>query len=177
MLNVPQIANIQDQNVKDALQKIVDHVNRASVALRFDPSGLYPAPAQVAGLSVLGGTGEADVEITDNSVVGSGTITPITYWVEYSTDPNFADPAPYQVSLGAARNARLKVPAAHLYFRAYSQYQGSHPSTPTVFGGGTAAAVDCTTGASPAMQAAQGSGSSPAGRPGTGYGLNARFAT
>lgn len=177
MLSVPQIARIQDKNLADALQKIVDYSNQAVTANKADPTGLYPAPKQIAQLSVLGGQGEADIQITDNSIVGSGTIQPLNYWLEYSTDPNFINPPPYQVSLGAARNARLKVPQQKLYFRAYSQYSGSHPSTPTVHGGTLAAPVDCSTGASPPMQAAQGSGSNAASQPGKGYGLLARFAT
>jgi hypothetical protein len=175
-LNVPQIANIQDKNLADALQKIVNAHNQLLQGIRVDSSGLSPAPKQVAAVSVLGGTGEVDIAITDNSVVGSGVVLPITYWVEYSTDPNFADPPPYQYPVLGARNFRLKVPPLHLYFRVYSQYFGSHPSTPAVFGGATPTSVNCTTGASPAQQTPQGSGSSPAGRPGTGYGLLARYA-
>lgn len=177
MLSVPQIARIQDKNLADALQKIVDYSNQAVNANKADGNGLYTVPKQIAKLSVLGGQGEADVQITDNSIVGSGTIEPINYWLEYSTDPNFISPGPYQVPLGAARNARITVPQQKLYFRAYSQYSGSHPSTPTVHGGTVAAPVDCSTGASPPMQAAQGSGSNSPTQPGRGFGLLARFAT
>lgn len=178
MLNVPQIASMKDKNLADALQRIVDHINLGSRALRFDPQGTFPAPKQVASVNVVGGTGAADIAITDNSIVGSGEVEPIAYWLEYSTDPNFINPPPYQVHLGAARNAHLKVPVAKLYFRVYSQYFGSLPSPPVVFGGtGAATQVDCTAGTIAVLQTAQGSGSNTPTRPGGGYGIKARFAT
>lgn len=175
MLSVPQIARIQDKNLADAMQRIVDHINRGSKAIRVDPSGLFPAPKQVAGISVAGGAGILDVQLTDNSVINSGDIEPITYWVEYSTDPNFINPPPYQVPLPGARNVRIPVPSGKFYVRGYSQYFGSHPSPPIVFGGATPAQVDCTTPTTPPAQGSQGSGSNPPGLPGQGYGVLPRF--
>lgn len=177
MLNVPQIANVQDKNIADALQRIVNHVNKGSILLGLDPAGTFPAPKAPAAISVVGGEGALDIQVIDESVVGNPLPELLTYWVEYTTDPNFINPPPYQVAVLAARNIHLKVPAAKLYVRIYSQKFGSLPSAPVVFGGTAGATqVDCTTGTISVLQGAQGSGSNPPTRPGGGYGRNPRFA-
>ncbi len=172
MLNVPQIARISHKDTADGMQRIVNALNRLSANVGVDSTGVIEAPKQIAALSVVGGQGVMNVAISDPAALAEKNQLPITYFVEYSTDPAFINPPPVQVAIGAARNAHFAVPENHWYVRAYSQKFGSNPSTPVVFGSPTA--VDCTTGTITENQTPQGSGSAPGTNPGSGYGVNLR---
>jgi hypothetical protein len=179
-LQLPELDGItaKDQVLGTAIQKIVTAHNALASALGTSSSGVFPAPAQIAQLAVTSNTaGLFNIAITDNSILSQKIPVPIQYFVEYSTDPNFANPPAIVVPLGPSRNKEdLFLGNRTLYFRANSQYFGSNPSPYTVHGGATPVAV-VGGGAAAAGQPPQGSGSNPPGLPGGGFGTNPRFPT
>jgi len=153
MLLLPQLKTIQSSNPKlaDSLQKIVDAVNNLAVGTGVDPAGATQPPAQLAAISVLAADGIFDVALTDNSAVTRG----ISYFAESDTTPGFN--APHVYPLGPSRNLRIALGNLTLYWRAYSQYLGSAPSTPVTFGS-PPTAVAGGGSAGPAQQNSAGSG-------------------
>jgi len=164
MLNIPQLAQIKarDPYAYEALRALQAAVNSLAQLVGVDPSGSLTPPAVIGGISVSASGGVADISITDNSAVTKA----IRYFVEYDTSQNFT--APYVIYLGPSRNARLAVGGLTLYFRAYSQYQGSEPSAPVTYGN-PPASVACG-GSGPALQASQGSGTASGAQGGSGFG-------
>lgn len=177
-LQLPELDGItaKDQILGTAIQKIVTAHNALASSLGASSSGVYPAPSQVQQLSVISnGAGLFNVSITDNSILGKAIPVPISYFVEYSTDPNFANPPGIVVPMGPSRNKEdLFLGSRTLYFRANSSYFVSNPSPYTYHGGATPAAV-VGGGAAATGQPPQGSGSNPPGLPGGGFGTNPRF--
>jgi hypothetical protein len=133
------------QYLSEALRRLQDGVNNLGQNVAVDPSGTIPAPPTIQQLTVKSnGNGLVHAVINDSNPIQKN----LNYFVEYDTDPSF--PQPHVVHLGASRSmAPLTLPAKDdngnaqkFYFRAYSQYPGSHPGEAVHHGGATPTAVD-----------------------------------
>ena len=131
----------------DALEQHQSVINSLGTSVGANVNGPAPTPSKIAQLSVLGGAGTYDVQITDNQPVNNA----IEYLIEYSENPSFVPS--HVVSNGSSRNARLALNLPALYFKAYHRYVGGASSTPVfspqVAAGGTTP---------PPMQAGTGAG-------------------
>jgi len=170
MLTVAQLAPIKarDPYLYEALVKIVSAVNAASQNAGVDPAMPSPAPSPIAALRVQAANGWFDVAIADPSPSRPG----LFYFAESDVTPGFNAPRVY--FLGASRNLYVQLGNQTLYWRAYSQYVGSLPSTPISFG--TPPAAVTGGGASgPTPLSSSGSGAANHGklRGGNGFGLPA----
>jgi hypothetical protein len=124
---------------------MVKGINQSGSSSGIDPSGVQPSPPPIQALNVkTNGTGLVHVTITDHNQISKN----LHYFVEYDTDPSFSNP---QVKhLGVTRTMDpIALPGnddngnpQSFYFRAYSQYPGSHPGPPIKFGGTSATAVN-----------------------------------
>lgn len=121
-----------------ALENIVDGVNNLGKNLAADPTKTLPPPNPIQQLTVkTNGMGLVHAVITDNGHIKKG----VHYFVEYDNNPNFTQP--HVVHLGVSRSmSPLTLPGSDdngnpqsFYFRAYSQYPGSHPGPIVKFGG------------------------------------------
>jgi hypothetical protein len=125
-----QIKN-KDPHLGMFLESWFDQVNIALHQAGVDIKGKIQPPPPVAGLSVAAGSDHVHVTINDPSQVSKN----VQYFVEYATEPTFAQP--HVEHLGATRGRVLALPAKtglgaaqNYYFRAYSQYFGSDPQPP-----------------------------------------------
>ena len=170
MLTVAQLAPLKNRDpyLYETLVKIVSSVNAASQRAGVDPSTPAPAPSPVASVSVQASNGWFDISVTDPSDSRPG----LFYFAESDVTPAFSSPRVY--FMGASRNLYLQLGNQTLYWRAYSQYVGSLPSSPATFGS-PATAVTGGGAAGPAPLPSTGSGAFPNGvfRGGNGFGINA----
>jgi hypothetical protein len=127
-----------------ALQNLQDAVNNGANHVGVDPTGTMPAPPPVQSLTVKTNGGLVHAVVSDNNPIQKN----LHWFVEYDTDPAFNKP--HVAHLGVSRSMQpINLPAKDddgndqtFYFRAYSQYPGSHPSAPIHFGGTTPTAVN-----------------------------------
>jgi hypothetical protein len=170
MLKIGQLAQIKGESpyVYEALLELVNAVNAVGRATGVDPSGTIATPAPIGSLNVTAAGGIFDLSITDNSAVHRG----IFYFAESDTTPAFA--RPYVYFLGSSRNHRVALGNQTLYWRAYSQYLGSDPSSPVTFGMPPTAVAGGGTISGPALQPSQGSGTAPGAAGGSGFGRLAK---
>lgn len=154
MLTIAQLAPLKDRDpyLYETLTKIVSAVNATGQRAGLDPSKPVPTPVPIAAFSVQASNGWFDLSITDPSDARVG----LFYFAESDTKPSF--PAPRVYFLGASRNLYLQLGNQALFWRAYSQYLGSNPSTPVTFG-------------NPPIAVAGGGSSGPAPFPSSGSGL------
>ena len=166
MLKIGQLAQIKGDSpyTYEALTQVVNAVNAIGRATGVDPIGSITAPTPIASLSVVAADGIFDLAITDNSTVNRG----IYYFAESDTAPSF--PGPHVYFLGSSRNLRVSLGNQTLYWRAYSQYLGSSPSSPVTFGTPPASVVGGGTASGPQMQPSSGSGTAAANEGGSGFG-------
>src|SRR6266702_3996532 len=169
MLTVAQLAPLKDRDpyLYETLVKIVASVNATSQRAGVDPSTPAPAPSPIASVSVQASNGWFDISIADPSHARPG----LFYFTESDTTPAFGSPRVY--FMGASRNLYVQLGDQTLYWRAYSQYVGSLPSSPINFG--TPPTAVAGGGASgPAPLPSQGSGALANGFApgGNGFGLH-----
>jgi hypothetical protein len=157
-----------------ALRGIQNGVNTLGKNLAADAQVTLPPPSPVQLSVKTNGTGLVHAVITDNSEVQKH----INYFVEYSTNPAFQ--GSHVAHLGASRSmSPITLPAfddngnaQKFYFRAYSQYPGGHPGTPTNFGGTTPTGINPGGTQQLTLLSSTGSGTAnPNGQqPGSGFG-------
>jgi hypothetical protein len=168
MLTVAQLAPLKDKDayLYETLVKIVSAVNATSANAGVDPSQASPAPPAIASLKVQASGGWFDLAITDPAVTRPG----LFYFAESDVTPAFSSPRVYV--LGASRNLYVQLGNQTLYWRAYSQYIGSLPSSPVTFGSPPTALVGGGT-PGPTPLPSTGSGALPNGllRGGNGFGV------
>jgi len=130
MLTVAQLAPLktQDPYLYETLSKIVSAVNATSQHAGVDSLTPSPAPSPIAAVTVQAANGYFDLAITDTAPSNPG----LFYFAESDTTPSFSAPRVY--FLGASRNLYVQLGNQTLYWRAFSQYVGSQPSTPVTFG-------------------------------------------
>jgi hypothetical protein len=157
---------ITDPAQRRALDDLASQIQAGFRQVNATPAGITPAPPIVSALSVMAADGIFDAQIQDNNAVQRGVV----YFLEYSLVAS----GPWTViSLGPSRNWRGMLGNQTFFWRAYSQYPTSEPSSPIYFGG-----INNPTGvvgggaAGPTPQAPGGSGTSPSNglSGGEGYG-------
>src|SRR5712664_3489287 len=133
------------QYLTEALRKTHEGINNLRQRIAVSPTATNQPPPTIQQLQVkTNGTGLVHAVITDNNAIQKN----LHYFVEYDTDPSFKQP--HVVHLGASRAMPpVTLPskddngnAQKFFFRAYSQYQGSHPGQVVHFGGDTPTPVD-----------------------------------
>jgi hypothetical protein len=169
MLTVAQLAPLKDRDpcLYETLTKVVAAVNATSQRAGVDPSTPSPAPSPIASLAVQAANGWFDISISDPSDSRPG----LFYFAESDVTPAFSSPRVY--FMGASRNFYGQLGNQTLYWRAYSQYVGSLPSSPVTFGS-PAMAVAGGGSSGPTPLPSNGSGALPNGllRGGNGFGLH-----
>jgi hypothetical protein len=130
MLTVAQLAPLKsrDPYLYETLVKIVSAVNAASQNAGVDPTTPSPAPAPIAAVKVQAANGWFDLVITDPAESRPG----LFYFAESDVTSAFSTPRVY--FLGSSRNLYVQLGNQTLYWRAYSQYVGSLPSSPVTYG-------------------------------------------
>lgn len=122
----------KDPRHYEQMKAVEDALNNMAAQTNASPVGSTAAPQSISALTVkVPQAGLFDFQIQDNSPVNRG----IEYFIEYSTSPSFS--AARVIHVGATRNHQEFLGAQTLYFRAYSQYQPSGPSSPVYFGSQT----------------------------------------
>jgi hypothetical protein len=168
LLTVAQLAPLRDGDpyLYETLVKIVGAVNAASQNAGVDPSTPGQAPAPVAAVTVQAANGWFDLAITDPSASRPG----LFYFAESDTTPGFNAPRVY--FLGSSRNLYVQLGNQTLYWRAYSQYVGSAPSTPVTYGTPpTAVAGGGASGPVPLASSGSGTVTNGLQRGGNGFGV------
>lgn len=132
---------LADLFTKDAvqanfLQRIVDAVNNVAKGAGVAVSGEHPAPPPVNAITVKANGEMVHATLTHNAEVNRA----INYFIEADTNKSFTQP--HVMDIGSSRTHVFHLPALNdsgaqqpWYLRAYAQYPGSKPSTPTVLGG------------------------------------------
>jgi hypothetical protein len=158
-LLIPQFESLAptQPDLYDGLTRVVSAINSIGKQVNVDPNNPIDKPPAPDALNVTAGAGYFDVALTDNTSQRRG----LFYFTEYDISPAF--PNPTVVFMGATRNTRLQLGSLKLYWRAYSQYLGSSPSDPVVFGGNNPTLVDGSGAVAPAPQPSQGSGTGGGG--------------
>lgn len=146
------------RNIQKQLQNLSTQGNAA-----LNGPQVYPPP-QINAVSVTASGGVAHIQITDNN---PNLYRGVQYHVQYATDAGFSSPC--NGPSGPSRDIRIPVGNQPLYYRVFSDYPTSAPSTPVYHGGSTPIAVAATGDTAPPVPAGQGSGT---GTPGqiSGYG-------
>lgn len=166
MLTIHHLAKYKDSDphLYEALTKIVAAVNASAQRSGVDPSMTASAPPPLAALAVQAANGWFDLAISDPA----GTRPGLFYFAESDTSPAFASPRVY--FMGSSRNLYLQLGNQTLYWRAYSQYLGSLPSTPLTFGN-PPIAVSGGGSSGPVPLPSSGSGATSGGSVGGGNGF------
>lgn len=118
------------------LQRIISGVNTVADNTQTSAVGRLPAPPQISGVNAKISGEMLHLQINDGGTVKQG----IHYFSEVSTNPNFSNPI--VVHHGTSRCAApVPLPTYDdsgnkqtYYVRSYSQYLGSDPSKPVVYG-------------------------------------------
>ena len=169
MLTVAQLAPLKDRDpyLYETLTRIVTAVNATSQRAGVDPATPAPAPTPIAAISVQASNGWFDIAIADPSDSRPG----LFYFAESDVTPAFRSPRVY--FMGASRNLYVQLGNQTLYWRGFSQYIGSLPSSPVSFGT-PPTAVTGGGSSGPAPQPSTGSGTLANGlvRGGNGFGVN-----
>jgi hypothetical protein len=173
MLNLPQIDALRrtDPLLSESLARLVDAINSVAKQTNTDPTNPVDSPPQLTELSVTAADGIFDIKIIDANATQRG----IFYFAEYSANVSFAEPI--TVFMGPTRNLRIQLGNQTLYWRAYSQYLGSNPSTPIYFGAPTAVVGGGVAGPTQQTSAGTGGGGSGVTSDGGGGGFGERTRT
>jgi hypothetical protein len=166
MLQIPEIESARqiDPRLYEALKKIIAGINALGMRTGVDPHGTVATPAPPSSIAVSAADGIFDIAIADASNPMHG----INYFIESATNAGFVNPTVYD--LGATRNVRIQLGNQRLYWRAYSQYLGSNPSAPLVYGGTNPIAVTGGGVNGPSPNPPQGRGANSPGSGGGGFG-------
>lgn len=148
------------QKLAEALQSIADAHNNVEQQTNGNGSGNPQAPPQIHALSVTAQNGHFQVAITDHN---QNLYRGVQYFVEHADNPNFTNP--HIVHMGTSRNMNLFLGNTSRYWRAYSSYPWSGPSSPVYHGGAGSPAIVSGGGSvgGPGFATSQGSGTGAAG--------------
>lgn len=118
------------------MQKIITAINKVGRAAGVSPVGEVPAPSPINAINIKAAGELVHITLSHNVPV----TRPINYFVEADTSPSFTHS--HVMDLKSSRSHFVTLPSLNdsgqqqpWYFRAYAQYPGSKPSTPTVAGG------------------------------------------
>lgn len=170
-VNVPNIDYLQSLESKEfpdlgpklaeALRGIAAQVTTIEQQTNSNANGQPQSPPSINSVNVTGKNGHFNIAITDNNQV----YRDVHYWAEHADNPNFVNPI--VIHMGMSRNHNEFLGNVTRYWRAYSSYGASPPSSP-VYHGTSAQPRPVRGGGSvggPSFQASQGSGT---GTPGQG---------
>jgi len=170
-MNIPNLdylrslrsAEMPDLGAKlyEALVSIQQQAVNIQQQSNTNATGQPQAPPQISGFNVTGQNGHFNLKIQDHNPIYRG----IQYYAEYDTQAHF--PNPQIIHLGDSRNHNVFLGNGTYYWRAYSSYASSSPSSPVYHGSGATPTPVVGGGVvgSPAIQASQSSGT---GTPGQG---------
>lgn len=115
------------------LHEALSDIRKAAAAIESqtntNASGHPTAPPPINQLHVVAQNGHFQISIQDNNPIYRG----VRYYVEHASNPHFTNPQ--RICLQDARNHNLFLGNVTRYFRAYSAYSSSAPSSPVYFGG------------------------------------------
>ena len=174
MLNSAQKLKLRKEQpyLYETLIQYENAINSIAKQIGADPAGIFPVTPNITACNVTAANGLLSIQIVDNSLINAPANTrTVTYFVEIASDPGFVNVLHHEAKV-AARNFYIPVGSQTVYVRAYSQLQGSAPSSPVAFGGSPATAVVAGGSAPPAAQTYQGSGNVTVS--GKGYGVPVR---
>ena len=159
--NLNYIRSLPDFGPKlaEALQGLAVDAGTLEQQVNGNASGEPTPPPAINGISVTGQNGHFNIALTDNNQIYRG----IRYYVEHADNPHFT--SSHVVPLHDSRNINLFLGNVTRYFRAYSAYPASGPSSPVYHGGAQPIAV--AGGGSvggPAFTAGQSSGTATPGQ-------------
>ena len=167
-INVRNLQEIRSRDPKlyEALTDIINaHLNIAQ-QVNGNSTGAPAPPPAISNLSVKAQNGHFTASITDNGQIYRG----IQYYIEHADNPQFTDAQ--RVHLGDSRDHQMFLGNVTRYFRAYSSYSASAPSSP-VFHGDSSSPLPVSGGGAiggPAFQTSQASGTGFPGQGATGPG-------
>jgi hypothetical protein len=150
----------------ETLTAIIQQQQTLAQQVNGNPTGQPVPPPAVNAVKVTGQNGHFDISIQDSNQIYRG----IQYFAEYSQDKNFSNPR--VIPMGDSRNHTVFLGNQNLYWRAYSSYASSSPSSPAYHGGAATPAPVAGGGSigGPAFQDSQGSGTGTPGQGVTGPG-------
>lgn len=154
--NVQALRNMPNwgRYIFEAFRNIQKQLSNTSVQTNSSLTGSQSAPPpQINAINVTASGGVAHVQITDNN---QNLYRGVTYHVQYSTDPGFANPITHH--MGPSRDARIPVGTQPIYYRAFSDYPTSEASVPVYHGGSQPVPVTASGTEQPPIPAGQGSG-------------------
>jgi hypothetical protein len=174
ILTLPHLGLIESKDVYlgETIRTIQNAINQHGITVGVDPmpASTFPPPTAPTSLEVTAQNGFFDCIITDANPQRG-----VLYFLDWSTTANFA--APRTISLGPARTEYKQLGNQTLYWRAYSQYQGSNISGYTYFGtqaAPTPVVGGGSSGPAPMASSGTGAGASTGANPfppvGGGYG-------
>jgi hypothetical protein len=153
----------KDPLLAETVQQLADAINHTQVG-----TSVVPPPNNISGIFITQQNGNFDITITDNNPVVRG----IEYIVEWATNSNFIGAR--TIFLGSSRTHNIalgNLGGASTYWRAYSQYPNSAPSTPIYYSGNPIVSGG-TASAAPQPSTGSGTGSGLGQQPGQGYGVH-----
>jgi hypothetical protein len=157
----------KDQKLAEAIVALTNSITNLErgTTVSANPKLATLPPPQVTSFIVTAADGIFQGTIVDTGNVRKG----VEYFAEYDIDLNFTQP--HVIHIGTARTFRMGLGNLSLYWRAYSQYQGSPPSIPVNFGNPTAVIGGGANG--PALPGSTGSGTASQNgqQGGQGYGI------
>lgn len=134
--NDAYIRSLSSKEFPDLGSKLVEALNDLAQQIanghqqgNFNGKGAPLPPPTVDGLTVKGQNGHFQIAISDNNRIYRG----VRYYVEHSDNPAFTNP--HVIALGDSRNHSIFLGNVTRYWRAYSAYIGSGPSSPVYHGG------------------------------------------
>jgi hypothetical protein len=171
--------NQKDSRLAQLFQRIITGVNNVAGAAGVAPFGETAPPTSPNGISVSvpavgSGSEMIHVAIADNNPLNRNA----RYFSEISTTPSFSQPI--VVDHGASRTSHpIPLPTmsadgttTHTYYvRSYSQYPGSKPSAPVVYGGASPIGIQMAGSSKLDLQPSTGSGTAPGSGQSAGQGL------
>jgi hypothetical protein len=165
LVTLRHIATIRgrDPILAETVQQLADAINHVQLG-----TSVVDSPDNIGGLSVTQQNGNFDITITDHSSINRS----IQYFVEWATNSNFIGAR--TISLGSSRTMNIALGSlggAPTYWRAYSQYPNSKPSSP-VYAQGNPIVSGGTVSPAPQPSTGSGTGTSTGQQPGQGYGNN-----
>ena len=141
----------------EALRSIATQAGNIEQQTNSNPSGQPTPPSAPNALTVSGQNGHFNIAIQDHN---QNVYRGVKYFVEHADNPQFTNAQ--VIDLGTSRNHNVFLGNVTRYWRAYSSYASSAPSTPVYHGTATAPLAVTGGGAvgGPEFQAAQSSGTS-----------------
>ena len=123
--NASFLRTLHDGKLLEALESLATQVSNLQQQTNANGTGQPQAPPTIGGLKVTGQNGHFNIAISDPS---NPIYRDVHYWVEHADNPHFLNP--HVIHMGQSRNHNLFLGNVTRYFRAFSSYSSSPPSSP-----------------------------------------------